>query len=373
MFAQLKERVAEKIKALTLDQQEKDINDLVEKATAESLPAADWGLNMELVDIINGDPAPASDKTCKALKRALAKPSVHCQVLTLTLLETIVKNTSGSFHHFFVRSELWQDLLAVGAAPRAFDPEVRDKILGLIEDFARGVPVPQYREAYEQLLDAGTDFPVRPEGEAVPYYTPPSRPSDALAGVSAEDRAAIQEAMRQMDAEEQAEAARAAQQQASSLAMAAPTFAMAAPHMPHMPAPSPRGAPGGRGTPPPQRSPTPPARPEELMQVGGAGGGAGATGPGAGWLGWVGVGWGRLGRVGVPRGRGWGREPQPLSARCRLGAGPGSLASCCVAVRSMGAPADADPDLTLTLRPPAAAGAQLVRPAARDAAAHQPR
>jgi hypothetical protein len=234
---------------------------------------ADWGINMELVDIINADPGPASDKTCKALRRVLQKPSVHAQMLTLTLLETVVKNTSGAFHHFFVRSELWQDLVSVGSYPRAFDPEVRDKILTLIEDFARGVPVPQYREAYEQLLDKGMDFPVRPETENVPYYTPPSRQPDHMAGVSDEDKAAIQEAMRQMESEAEAEEQRAVQQRQNTFAMAAPTFAMAAPYLPHMPvAPAQQQqqqqqqAPARTPTPPPQRSPTP-STPEEVMQV----------------------------------------------------------------------------------------------------------
>ncbi len=33
-----------------------------------------------------------------------------------------------------------------------WDPEVRDKALGLIEDFAKGLPLQAYKEAYEGLL-----------------------------------------------------------------------------------------------------------------------------------------------------------------------------------------------------------------------------
>jgi hypothetical protein len=33
-----------------------------------------------------------------------------------------------------------------------WDAEVRDKALGLIEDFARGLPHPAYKEAYESLV-----------------------------------------------------------------------------------------------------------------------------------------------------------------------------------------------------------------------------
>jgi hypothetical protein len=33
-----------------------------------------------------------------------------------------------------------------------WDAEVRDKALGLVEDFARGLPHPAYKEAYESLV-----------------------------------------------------------------------------------------------------------------------------------------------------------------------------------------------------------------------------
>lgn len=33
-----------------------------------------------------------------------------------------------------------------------WDAEVRDRALGLVEDFGRGLPMPAYKEAYESLL-----------------------------------------------------------------------------------------------------------------------------------------------------------------------------------------------------------------------------
>lgn len=33
-----------------------------------------------------------------------------------------------------------------------WDAEVRDRALGIVEDFGRGLPMPAYKEAYESLL-----------------------------------------------------------------------------------------------------------------------------------------------------------------------------------------------------------------------------
>lgn len=43
---------------------------------------------------------------------------------------------------------------AVSSPPCAlqWDAEVRDRALGLVEDFGRGLPMPAYKEAYESLL-----------------------------------------------------------------------------------------------------------------------------------------------------------------------------------------------------------------------------
>jgi hypothetical protein len=136
-----------------------------------------------------------------------------------------------------------------------WDAEVRDRALSLVEDFARGLPMPAYKEAYGSLWvscsaggswhssscrawstdrgnskrpalehlhgrhlrcarsamcsstcscavsvttqDRGVEFPARPEqavDSSAPYYTPPPMPPAAVAasqGLTPEDRAAI--------------------------------------------------------------------------------------------------------------------------------------------------------------------------------------
>eukprot|EP00878_Enallax_costatus_P019987 GHUV01021108.1.p1 GENE.GHUV01021108.1~~GHUV01021108.1.p1 ORF type:complete len:480 (+),score=158.33 GHUV01021108.1:171-1610(+) len=189
------------------DPYENRIADHVQRATSELLTGPDWGLNFELIDIINNDSTGTSDKVYRAIRRALSKPQIQSQLLALALLEACVKNCVPFFFQQLMYSDLWQEIIRAGEPFRNWDPEVRDKALGLIEDFARGLPMQGYKEAYEGLLDRGVDFPVRPQADTggAPYYTPPPMPAATAAaaqGLSPEDRAAIAAAVADLEAQE---------------------------------------------------------------------------------------------------------------------------------------------------------------------------
>lgn len=64
-----------------------------------------------------------------------------------------MKNCHAQFHVYLGASELWQEMLKLctDLAITRIDAEVRDKILGLVEDFARALQPQQFREAYEDL------------------------------------------------------------------------------------------------------------------------------------------------------------------------------------------------------------------------------
>lgn len=70
----------------------------VEKATSEFLIGPDWTMNLEICDILNSNQWLAKDIVRSVKKRLLHKnPKVH--LLSLTLLETMVKNC-GDYVHF---------------------------------------------------------------------------------------------------------------------------------------------------------------------------------------------------------------------------------------------------------------------------------
>lgn len=78
----------------------------------------------------------------------------HHLLRSLQLLETCVKNCHAEFHVFLAGSELWQDMLKLCAdvSITRIDVEVRDKILSLVEDFARALQPLAFTEAYQDLL-----------------------------------------------------------------------------------------------------------------------------------------------------------------------------------------------------------------------------
>mmetsp|Transcript_12393 Transcript_12393/g.26775 ORF Transcript_12393/g.26775 Transcript_12393/m.26775 type:complete len:544 (-) Transcript_12393:671-2302(-) len=234
MFAQFKEKISEKIRALGSDELDKSIWDLVAKGTSEELIAPEWSVNMELVDLVNQNPNAASEKLLKALKRPVSKHNAKVQLLTLMMLETCVKNCFPVFYEYLAKSELWFDLLKMAAdtSVTRVDGEVRDKILCMVEDYAKVLPQQEFKDAYEGLVDHGVDFPVRGPDDHPPILTPPpvfapvhpasAQPQgyvppavagvgagagaaaaavgmspDAFAGMSEEDRAAIEAAMSQ--------------------------------------------------------------------------------------------------------------------------------------------------------------------------------
>eukprot|EP00198_Chlamydomonas_reinhardtii_P006199 XP_001695535.1 predicted protein [Chlamydomonas reinhardtii] len=195
LFSNLKEKLSAKLdefKTATVpgDPLEKQAFELVQKATSETLISPDWNANLSCVDFINSDVRLSSGRVLRALKQSMAKPNGKVQSLTLTLLETCVKNCAADFHAHLAASELWHDLLTIasGAAVPPVDAEVRDQVLALVEDFARALAPAQFQTAYEALLDQGVNFPARSVDDSAPYLTPPA--AAALAELELEAQAA---------------------------------------------------------------------------------------------------------------------------------------------------------------------------------------
>ncbi|KAL3633362.1 hypothetical protein CASFOL_000583 [Castilleja foliolosa] len=146
----------------------------VEKATSEFLIAPDWTMNIDICDTINSNPILAKD-VVKAVKKRLLHKNPNVQLLSLTLLETIVKNCGDYVHFQIAERNILPEMVKI--VRKKADMKVRDKILTLIGSWhdAFGGPrgrYPQYHVAYEDLRRSGVNFPQRPP-DAAPIFTPP--------------------------------------------------------------------------------------------------------------------------------------------------------------------------------------------------------
>eukprot|EP00252_Welwitschia_mirabilis_P020637 TRINITY_DN5094_c0_g1_i1.p1 TRINITY_DN5094_c0_g1~~TRINITY_DN5094_c0_g1_i1.p1 ORF type:complete len:538 (+),score=135.63 TRINITY_DN5094_c0_g1_i1:890-2503(+) len=133
---------------------------IVEGATSEVLCDTDWGLNMELCDIINADPPLAKD-VLRAVRKRLRHKSPSVQSLTLVLLETLVKNCGEKVRQQMIERGILQEMVKM--AKKKSTGEIRDKIIALFDswqDFFGGQgKFPQYHDACHELIHAGIMTP----------------------------------------------------------------------------------------------------------------------------------------------------------------------------------------------------------------------
>ncbi|KAK9124668.1 hypothetical protein Sjap_014270 [Stephania japonica] len=146
----------------------------VEKATSDLLMGPDWTMNMDICDSINSHNWQAKD-VVKAVKKRLQNKNPRIQILSLTLLETMIKNCGDFLHFQIAEKNILQEMIKI--VKKKTDMQVRDKILVLLDSWQEafggpGGKYPQYYWAYEELRRAGVEFPERSR-DAAPIFTPP--------------------------------------------------------------------------------------------------------------------------------------------------------------------------------------------------------
>lgn len=193
----------EKLKNFSVtDPQEKRINELVLRATSEMWISPDWSTNMELVDLINAKQGNSTyEKVFRCLRRRLGHRDPKVQVFTLTLLESCVKNCGASFQSALAESDVWADVSVMPEPARRNDLQVVDKVLLMVEDFARTLRPHKFQKAYVELQASGVRFPERPAGEvgAGMVEEPASGGEQGVSGMSEADQAAVQAALRDLE------------------------------------------------------------------------------------------------------------------------------------------------------------------------------
>eukprot|EP00210_Caulerpa_lentillifera_P007518 g7184.t1 len=200
---------ADKLRGLggPTDELDRRITSITERATSEMMINPDWGVNMELVDTINSTSNDACyERVFRAIRRRLWKPNPKIQLLTLTLLETCVKNTGTEFHQALVISEFWDDVIRFADPKKKADLQVQDKVLVLVEDCANALQPPGYKMSYDTVLSWGVRFPTRSSQDiGAGFNLPPTstNTSGGMTGVSEADQKAIEEALRDLSTEPQ--------------------------------------------------------------------------------------------------------------------------------------------------------------------------
>ncbi|XP_072444597.1 target of Myb1 membrane trafficking protein isoform X5 [Chiloscyllium punctatum] len=149
----------------------------VEQATDGSLQTEDWGLNMEICDIINETEEGPKDAIRALRKRLSGNKNFREVMLCLTVLETCVKNCGHRFHVMVASRDFVEDVLVKTILPKNNPPTiVQDKVLSLIQAWAdafRSSPdLTGVVTVYEELRRKGLEFPMTDLDALSPIHTP---------------------------------------------------------------------------------------------------------------------------------------------------------------------------------------------------------
>uniref|UniRef100_H3A0P0 Target of myb1 membrane trafficking protein n=1 Tax=Latimeria chalumnae TaxID=7897 RepID=H3A0P0_LATCH len=148
-----------------------------EKATDGFLQSEDWGLNMEICDIINETEEGPKDAIRALKKRIVGNKNFREVLLTLIVLETCVKNCGHRFHYLVASRDFVEGVLVKTILPKNNPPNiVQDKVLNLIQAWAdafRSSPdLTGVVSVYEELKRKGLEFPMTDLDSLSPIHTP---------------------------------------------------------------------------------------------------------------------------------------------------------------------------------------------------------
>ncbi|XP_058649424.1 TOM1-like protein 2 isoform X3 [Onychostoma macrolepis] len=153
------------------------VGQCIERATDGSLQSEDWTLNMEICDIINETEDGPKDAMRAVKKRLNGNKNYREVMLTLTVLETCVKNCGYRFHALVTTRDFIDGVLVKIISPKNNPPAiVQDKVLALIQAWAdafRSSPdLTGVVHVYEEMKRKGIEFPQSDLETLSPIHTP---------------------------------------------------------------------------------------------------------------------------------------------------------------------------------------------------------
>jgi hypothetical protein len=151
---------------------------LIDECASEMQLNTDIALNMQVCDQINREGTPAAKDAIKTIKKKLKSSSSNPKtcLLTLTLLEMMMKNCRAELHLEASNSSFLKDLEELACSSKT-DVRVRDKILELIQSWADAFnafkdDLPMFDALYVRMKRQGISFPDRDLSGLVPVLTP---------------------------------------------------------------------------------------------------------------------------------------------------------------------------------------------------------
>ncbi|XP_049819739.1 TOM1-like protein 2 isoform X2 [Aethina tumida] len=150
----------------------------IEQATDASLASENWGLNMEICDLVNETEDGPRD-AIKAIRKRLSQfvgKNYTVVMYTLTVLETCVKNCGKRFHVLVCSKDFVQELVKLIGPKNDPPTAVQEKVLSLIQAWAdafRSKPeMSGVVSVYQDLLAKGIEFPPTDLDSLAPIHTP---------------------------------------------------------------------------------------------------------------------------------------------------------------------------------------------------------
>ncbi|TPX72258.1 hypothetical protein SpCBS45565_g00682 [Spizellomyces sp. 'palustris'] len=140
------------------------LDEAVDKATSENLPIGteDLVLNLEIADKIKAKEV-SGKQAVQSLRRRVNHKNPNVQLLALKLTDTCVKNSGHHFVQEVASREFTDNLVSIARAPIGTNPDVRQKILALIQSwglaFKTKSDLRYVTEVYESLKQEGITFP----------------------------------------------------------------------------------------------------------------------------------------------------------------------------------------------------------------------
>ncbi|XP_059193629.1 target of Myb1 membrane trafficking protein-like [Centropristis striata] len=149
----------------------------IERATSGSLQSEDWGLNMEICDIINETDEGPRDAVKAIKKRIIGNKNFREIMLGLTVLEACVKNCGHRFHLLVASQDFIEGVLVRSILPKYNPPTaLHDRVLSLIQSWAdafRSSPsLSGVVYVYDDLRRRGLEFPMTDLDALSPIHTP---------------------------------------------------------------------------------------------------------------------------------------------------------------------------------------------------------